>query len=296
MCDLRKKSNERPVIGTCCLSTSPEFFAATKSAGLDFVFIDTEHVALPRDKLSWMCRAYAAAEIAPIVRVPEPEPFRVCEYIDGGALGIVAPYVESVEQVLSLVGAVKLRPLKGDLLARCLHVLSGPRAKTGVVNDPASLYSLLEGELGSDRCSYLQKKNASLQLFINIESTPALHNLEHLLSVPGLDGVFIGPADLSVSLGVPRQWHDQGFHDVVSLIIKETRGRGLSVGCHYSFERAVEYQKKWVQEGANLIIHASDVSLYTRALTDDVRQLSEALSAPDGKRTADGRNDADVDV
>ena len=83
-------------------------------------------------------------------------------------------------------------------------------------------------------------------------------------------------------------------HDMLCLLAIVTSG--LSVGCHYSFERAVEYQKKWVQEGANLIIHASDVSLYTRALTDDVRQLSEALSAPDGKRTADGRNDADVDV
>ena len=87
------------------------------------MFIDTEHVALPRDKLSWMCRAYAAAEIAPIVRVPEPEPFRVCEYIDGGALGIVAPYVESVEQVSECLTC------GDDRCACCKQVVFGPGRK-----------------------------------------------------------------------------------------------------------------------------------------------------------------------
>lgn len=81
------------------MSTSPEFFPVAMNAKLDFVFIDTEHISIPRDKLSWMCRAYSAAGVFPIVRVPEPEPYGVCQCLDGGAQGIVAPYVETVDQV-----------------------------------------------------------------------------------------------------------------------------------------------------------------------------------------------------
>ena len=90
-----------------------------------------------------MCRTYEALGITPICRVPEPEPFRfefvkiedrekntdknffrICSYIDGGAKGIVAPYIESVEQVKMLVGATKFRPLMGVALQRCLKALS----------------------------------------------------------------------------------------------------------------------------------------------------------------------------
>ena len=54
---------------------------------MDFVFIDTEHIPIDRSQLSWMCRTYSGMGITPVCRVPEPEPFRVCSYIDGGAKG-----------------------------------------------------------------------------------------------------------------------------------------------------------------------------------------------------------------
>ena len=66
-------------------------FKSTKvdvqNGGVDFVFIDTEHIPIDRSQLSWMCRTYSGMGITPVCRVPEPEPFRVCSYIDGGAKG-----------------------------------------------------------------------------------------------------------------------------------------------------------------------------------------------------------------
>ena len=99
--------------GTLIVSPSPHWVPVVASLGLDFVFIDTEHIPLDREKLAWMCQAYHAVGLPPIVRITSPDPYEACVALDGGAVGIVAPYVETPEQVRELVGAVKKRPLKG---------------------------------------------------------------------------------------------------------------------------------------------------------------------------------------
>src|SRR5258707_5272328 len=103
----------RPVYGTLIVSDSPRWPASVAQIGLDFVFIDTEHIAIDRHPLSWMCHTYAALGLPPIVRIPSPDPYEATKILDGGAVGIVAPYVEAADQVRALRGAVKLRPLKG---------------------------------------------------------------------------------------------------------------------------------------------------------------------------------------
>ena len=111
----------RRVYGSLVLSTSPKWHLSVRRTGLDFVFIDTEHIALDRTTLSWMCRMYKEIALPPIVRIPSPSPYEACKVLDGGACGVVAPYIETVEQVKQLVGATKLRPLKGGKLARALE-------------------------------------------------------------------------------------------------------------------------------------------------------------------------------
>lgn len=91
---------------------------------LDFVFICTEHIPIDRTETAAMCKVYGDAGIAPIVRIPFPSPQWANMAIEGGAQGIVAPYVESAEQVRELVGSVKYRPIKGRFLD---DILSGRR-------------------------------------------------------------------------------------------------------------------------------------------------------------------------
>ena len=267
--------------GTCVVSTSPHFLAVAQSCSLDFVFIDTEHIALDRERLAWMCQAYAAKSISPIVRVPAAYSPSVTGALDGGAAGIVAPYVETVEQALTLVGATKLRPLKGSLLQDCLAVLAkeGNSCLTsevqGVVtdigyNDPLQF---LTGLVPADTLEFMRRKNNGAQVFVNIESQTGIQNLPALLSIPGVDGVFIGPKDLSVQLGCPNDWENPAFLEACDYIVEETARRGLAVGCHYSFSHSVEYQKRWRSLGANLIIHESDLNLFKRALSEDMLEL-----------------------
>ena len=128
--------------------------------------------------------------------------------IDAGAIGLVAPYIETVEQVVKLVGAAKLRPLKVNKLEAILLKIQ-ETISLKQTNKKIDLYDDIVNAVIDDNfvtSKYLKQKNEDICLFINIESTPAIENLDELLSIPGVDGVFIGPSDLSVQLGVPRQW------------------------------------------------------------------------------------------
>ena len=249
----RLKKGKR-LYGTAVLSPSPLWPSAVKRAGADFVFIDTEHTPFDRTTLAQMCVAYKGHGLPPLVRIPSPNPNEARKVLDGGASGILAPYIESPEQVRELVGATKLRPLKGERLTEALQ-------------NQDTLESKLK--------DYLRDYNRGNFLMINIESVPAIERLDRILAEPGLDGVIIGPHDLSISLGLPEQYHDPRFEDAVGQIISRVREKGLSVGIHFSQE--AQLQIKWAKAGANIIMHSSDIALFQQRLKDDFTSIRHAL-------------------
>jgi 2-keto-3-deoxy-L-rhamnonate aldolase RhmA len=250
---LEKLRQGKNVYGTCVTSTGPMWPAAIRNAGLDFVFIDTEHIPLDRNELALLCQLYKSNRIVPIVRIPSPDPYRACQALDGGAAGIVAPYIESRQEVIDLVGAVKYRPLKGRLLSA---YLDGSR------------------EMSAGLKAYIESFNSANICIANIESVPAMEKLDEILSVPGLDGVFIGPHDLSVSLGLPEQYDHPVFEQAVKTIIRTTRAKGLHIGIHFSLEP--ERQVKWVKEGANIVVHSFDIALFAQRLKHDMEVIKRA--------------------
>lgn len=261
---LQKLQQGKNVYGTCLTSVSPGWPMVFKKSGLDFAFIDTEHIAIDRSEMAKMCQIMQANGITPVLRIPSPDPYLVCQAIDAGAKGVIAPYLESVDQIRELVGAVKFRPLKGEILQQ---VLKG------------------EKELSNEMKQYLQHYNQGNIAIANIESVPAVEKLEQLLSVPGLDAVFIGPHDLSISLGIPEQYDHPEFEKAVTHIIRTTRRMGLSIGIHFSLEP--ERQIRWMKEGANIVIHSSDIALFSQKLNADMRIIKQAvgdLSASDASK------------
>lgn len=240
--------------GTAVFSPSPLWPSAVKRAQVDFVFIDTEHTPFDRTVLAQMCLSYKACGLPPLVRIPSPDPQEARKVLDGGASGILAPYIESPEQVRELVGAVKLRPLKGERLREALHK---------------------KDSLTPELKDYLKDWNKDNFLMINIESVPAIERLDRILAEPGLDGVIIGPHDLSINLGLPEQYHDPRFEDAVRQIISSVREKGLGVGIHFSQE--AELQIKWAKAGANIIMHSSDIAMFQQRLKEDVTTIRHAL-------------------
>ncbi len=244
----------RRVYSSALISMSPLWPNLAKQVGLDFVFVDTEHVPLDRQTLSWICQTYQALGIPPVVRLPCNDPFEACKVLDGGAGGVIGPYVETADQVRGLVGAVKLRPLKGARL-------------TAALRDPQTL----EPELRD----YLEQRNGDKILIVNIESVPAINNLHEICSVPGLDAVLIGPHDLSCSLGFPEQYDHPRFAEAVRTIFKTAREHGVGAGIHYWL--GLEKEIAWAREGGNLVMHASDIATITRTLKSEIEQLRKAL-------------------
>ena len=257
---LKKKIKSGRRIYGCAITSSSAFWAkSVKAANLDFVFIDTEHIPLGRETVATMCTLYSALGIPPLVRIPSPDPYQASTALDGGATAILAPYVESTEQVKGLVGAVKYRPLKGKKLQQLL-------------DGNETMVEKLENYI-ANRC----KNNL---LFINIESQPALDNLPELLSVPGLDGVIIGPHDLSCSIGLPEEYTNPVFEALVSDLINECRQRDLGVGIHLSEEP--EKQVFWARKGVNIIMHSSDIALFGKVLRQEISGIKTALGDDPG--------------
>lgn len=255
--ELRKRLKEgKRIYGTMIVSPSPRWLDIISGIGLDFVFIDTEHITIDRHQLSWMCHGYSGKGLLPIVRIPAPDPYQACMVLDGGARGIVAPYVETAEQVQQLRGAVKTRPLKGKKLQ---DYLDGTK------------------ELEPELADYIQAGNSDHVLIVNIESQTGIDNLDEILKVPGLDAVLIGPHDLSCNLGVPEQYDHPAFKRAVEKIITTARNANVGAGIHVFFENSVEQELEWATMGANLILHSGDINLFAEKLGKDIQKLREKL-------------------
>ncbi len=253
-----KLQNGQNIYGTCITVNTPNWPGLVSGANLDFVFLDTEHIPLDRSELAKMCRSYQACGLTPIVRIPKPDPYRASQAIDDGAIGVIAPYLESVDQIKQLVGATKYRPLKGEKLDAILNGDSIPSAELK---------------------SYLDNFNQGNLCIANIESVPAVERLDDLLSIEGLDAVFIGPHDLSINMGIPEQYDHPDFVDTVKTIITKARQHTLGVGIHFSLEP--QRQIDWIKEGVNIVIHSSDMALFSKQLKSDIEIIQKAVGDND---------------
>jgi 2-keto-3-deoxy-L-rhamnonate aldolase RhmA len=241
--------------------TNPLVWVIGNYTGLDFVFIDNEHVPLGRETTMALCQAYKAKGIAPIVRIPVADPIRACTVLDAGADGIICPYMEDADQVREMVGAVKYRPLKGQKLASFLHRGTGVNSKT---------------------LRYLEERNRNSLLIINVESLPAVNDLDELLGVEGLDGVLIGPHDLSISLDIPEEYENPEFVETAELIIAKARRAGLGAGIHYW--QGLDRECYYIERGANLIVHSLDVYEAAKAINSAISHIRAAFGdIPEGK-------------
>jgi 4-hydroxy-2-oxoheptanedioate aldolase len=254
LCQALKKSDI--VFGTCLEGYGqprwPRYFS---QIGLDYVFLDTEHTPQNLKTIAWAAQAYSALGIAPLVRIASASASLAAQTLDLGAHGVVAPYIETVDQVKEMVGAVKYRPLKGDALEKTLNQ-----------------EELLKGETAE----YLAEYNQDAVLWIMIESLTGVAVLDEMLSVGGVDGVLIGPHDLSVSCQIPEQYEHPKFIDLVEKVIGVCKGHSVSVGVHVSWGD-LEYERNLMDKGCNIILHSSDTFCFASNMARELSALREGV-------------------
>lgn len=187
--------------------------------GADFVVVDLQHGAVAEADLPGITAAIRAAGSVPLVRTRSPLFADVGRPLDLGACGVIVPNVRDAEHAREVVAATQYAPAGGRSIGR----LSG----------------------GADRPLVIAM----------VETATALEDLDAVLAVEGLDGVYVGPGDLSLSLGLAGADHSAELRSVLSSIIARAAGAGVPVGVHaYNGEDAAGY----AAEGATIVTVAVD--------------------------------------
>lgn len=196
----QKMKNGEKAVGAFIGMYSPEIVEMLGYSGFDFIVIDDEHGAFSARELENMIRAAELVQLVPIVRVSY-DPSAIQKALDRGAKGIQVPMVNTKEEAELVVKRVKFPPV-------------GQRG-AAFITRPAR-YGLEQGK------AFLDAADDSTLVILQIETTEAVANFEQIISVPGVDIAFIGPTDLSVSLGFKEEGAE---HPEVQQVIAELHER-----------------------------------------------------------------------
>lgn len=226
------------------LSTTSSYVAEiAATSGYDWLLIDGEHAPNTVQDIYHQLQAIAPYYGEPVVRPVEATKANIKQVLDIGAQTLLIPMVDTAEQAKEVVKAMRYPPIG----SRGVGASVARAARWGRVD------------------SYMEKANDELCLLVQVESKTALDNLDAILDVEGIDGVFIGPADLSASLGYPD---DSGNPEVLAVIedcVRRIRSAGKAAGFLAVDPSMANRVVEW---GANFVAVAVDTMLYTNALDE----------------------------
>jgi len=244
----RRKLAAGGVYGPFSKTSEPGMIEALGYAGFDFVILDLEHG--PNNILSVqnLLRAAELSGVFPIVRVKEDVLSSISEALDIGAGGILCPKVDSVARAHRIIETAKFAPL-------------GQRGVCRFVR--AARYSDL------DRFDYFKAANQSL-VILGLEGLEALAQLSDILTLPGVDIIFIGPFDLSQSLGLAGQIDHPEVEAKMSEVVECCQRAGISVG---TFCETPKGATKWRRAGVRFISYGVDLSLFYQACHETAASL-----------------------
>lgn len=215
--------------------------------GFDWVCVDMQHGMIDYPDAAAMFTAISTTDSIPLCRVPWNEPSIIMKVLDAGAYGIVVPLVNTRAEAEAAVAACRYPP-------------EGIRSNGA---NRAVLYA------GGD---YVQGANREIACMVMIETRQAIDNLDDILSTPGLDGVYIGPSDLSFALGLPpRMDSDVPLHvETVARILEGCKRHGIVAGIHTG---GPAFSAKKIQEGFQMVTLTSDGVSMTRGTQAQLKEM-----------------------
>lgn len=228
---------------------SPEIARIYAAAGFDWAFVDTEHGGFDLETVQDICRVANLAGLCPIVRVGDLKYTLVARALDCGAQGIIFPRVESVALLEQAVSWVKFPPVG----------IRGFGLTVQSVNfEPLSMPQMIE------------HFNANSLVVVQIETKRAVDMREELLSVPGIDAVMIGPADLSISLGVPGEFQHPKMVEAMEAVRDTCERLGVAPGTQ---TRSPELGKFWRDRGMRFLGCSNETGMLLDRATELVSRL-----------------------
>ena len=235
-------------------SRTVDIAMAMKTAGYDWLFIDLEHNSMTLDMAVQISVAANGVGIAPIVRVPYKQFDMATRVLDGGAMGIVMPHVDTAEEAREIVSKLKYPP-QGH------RSVGGPMAQTGFADAPMAQAT--------------REVNDNLLLVTLVESPLAVKNAEAIAAVPGIDVMLFGTSDLTMEMGIPGQFDHAdvtaAYRSVIDACDKHKKWSGLG-----GIPSQAQMQT-FIAMGIQMVLAGSDLSFMMEAAKARAQGLAGVL-------------------
>lgn len=238
------------VVGTFISEVrNPNVAYLLAQAGFDFFVLDNEHGSYNVETVSDMVAAARGSGVEVIVRIPEIRRETILKPLDSGAAGLLVPQVNTPEQAREIVCHAKYPPFgnRGAALRRPHSLYGRPNA----------------GE-------YLAKANEETFLAVQAESREAIVNIDRIAAVEGIDCIFCGPFDLSVSLGIPGQLSHPEEVEAIETMVAACRKAGKIAGILLVDTATL---KPWIAKGVRFACYSSDVNMLADAAVKAIQEL-----------------------
>jgi 2-keto-3-deoxy-L-rhamnonate aldolase RhmA len=243
--------------GTVFGSMAFEFFTpglsvALAQAGADFVLLDTEHSGVGIETIKVQIAAARGAGIVPMVRVPGTHYHLIAPMLDVGAMGIMVPMVETLDQAQKIA-------------AWCRYPPDGVRGLAfGIGHDDYS---------GGDMATKMAEANARTLVIALIETATGIAHVDEIMAVPGIDVGWLGHYDLTATMGIPGEFEHPDFLAAVDRLVAACRRHGKTPGfLAYSLPQA----KAWLAKGFRCMGYGTDLSLLQGALREGLAALRDS--------------------
>lgn len=231
----------------------PSGFSAEVMAqcGWDSVTVDMQHGVQDYQSMVQCFQAMQAHPVTPLVRVPWNEPGIIGKVLDGGAMGVICPMVNTAQEASILADS-------------CLYPPAGKRS-----NGP------IRAAMYGEASSYQATANQEILVIPMIETQQGIDNIDEILSVPGISGIYIGPSDMGLSLGmIPILDREEPvILDIYSRLLASCKKHGKFAGLHNG---SAAYAARMIQMGFQFVTIANDSGLMARAAREAVTATRKA--------------------
>ncbi|MDR7077333.1 4-hydroxy-2-oxoheptanedioate aldolase [Neobacillus niacini] len=248
-----KLVDNKTVIGTFSKFSSPVSSEILGYLGFDFLILDMEHSALDFHQAENLIRAGDAAGISTIIRVPGVEESPILRVLEAGSQGIQAPGVDTADMAKKVVEASRYRPI-------------GRRGLS--FSTRAAQYTI------KDKNQHIIDSIEKQLVTVQIESKEAVENVEKIAAVEGIDVLFLGPGDLSNSLGVPGQLNHPLVQEAMIRLCKAAEENGKVAG---TFVGNQEQALRAFEAGVRYLVFDNDVAFFAKGAQSVLEELKKSL-------------------
>jgi len=233
--------NNNVKVGSWITISHPAIAEIMAKSGFDWLAIDLEHSVITIREAEELIRIISLCNVTPLVRLTSNDPNQIKRIMDAGAHGIIVPMVNTQEDAIKAVNAVKYPPF-------------GNRS-----------FGLARAQgYGAKFNEYLEWQKHETVIVVQIEHIDAVDNLEKIFSVEGIDGFIIGPYDLSGSLGIPGQFEHPEFLATIERIKRVANNMNMNGGIHI-VEPDPQKLEDCIKEGYKFIAYSVDIRMLDTA-------------------------------